>query len=422
MRPSILFLIVLLISGPRSFAGPEIFSLDPEWGPAGTRIALKGKGLTTTTHVGFAVGRTVKPARFKVVSDRELEVIAPEYYRAQAAATVAVFTRNGATVAMPATTQEIRTSVRGNNPNEPGAGFYHVLDGGLVTYAGSVALIEGGGTVERAIAGMQFVKRGGTLVGVDNANGIVFYEQGAIFGPRFARSSIPLTFIRVASISGSPGVGPFVYEHVLNADPGHAPAVPPQIRSIEPRAAAAGDIITVHGRGFARTFLVQCIEKYSGPRQVGFRVISDDTLKVEVPDNVLRPGPQLLIVQSTEGLTVTVPQDSTIRPAMLRHGSNPDGFYWIGPGDIADRMGGASAVFVEGDGLLDRMGGGRIVFVKRGGRVADSGSAPAAFYYEPGAVVPEHLKGRRNAAEVPHIVPSFLPSAFEVLPGPVFRH
>ena len=175
---------------------------------------------------------------------------------------MAVFTRSGTTVAMPATAQTIRTSVRGTNPSEPGASFFHVLDRGILAYAGSVSLIESGGIVERGTTpGMQFVKRGGTLLDFDNPNGIVFHEPGAIFGPAIFRSRLRLTFITVPSVSVSPGVGPFTYERIPRPIPASR-AVPPQIRSIVPRAAAAGDIVTLHGHGFARTTSVLSVERF----------------------------------------------------------------------------------------------------------------------------------------------------------------
>ena len=424
MRPHILPLALALVlaMSPCGFADPEIFSLDPETGPAGTVITLKGKGLELTEHVVFAVGRTVKPARFKVVSDRELEIIAPEYYRPHAAATVAVFTRAGATVAMPATAQTIRDSTRAAISRDLGASFYHVLDGGIVNDATSVSLIESGGIVEHGTrTGMHFVRRGGMLLDFENPNGIVFHEPGAIFGPEIGRSRLRLTFIKVSSVSVSPGVGPFTYERIFPPDPGDAPAAPPQIRSIEPHSASAGDIIILHGHGFGRTTSVLAVEGVNRPRPAGFRVVSDDVLKVEVPDESSSLGPQLLVVLGSEGVTITVPRDRMVRAA-LNNGVTPDHhpFYWLDSGDIAGLDGGVP-VFVKKGGLLTRSGSS-LVFVEHGGRIADgAGGPPIGLYYEPGAVVPQSLKTGRNAREVPQIVLSFLPHALVIIPGPVFR-
>src|SRR5262245_60639904 len=144
---SVLVAAILLAMGRPVLAGPEIYSIEPESGPAGTPIHLSGKGLSSTGRVLFAVGRTIRRAEFKVVSDREIDVLAPEYYRSGAAATVVVFTRQGAAVAMPATVQTVRSPVQGADVAETGESFFHVLDGGILNEAHSVAVIEPGGVV-----------------------------------------------------------------------------------------------------------------------------------------------------------------------------------------------------------------------------------------------------------------------------------
>jgi hypothetical protein len=58
---------------------PEIFSIDPSEGPAGTTVKVTGTGFERTRYVLFAAGRTGQQAKFKVVSDKELEVTAPSY-------------------------------------------------------------------------------------------------------------------------------------------------------------------------------------------------------------------------------------------------------------------------------------------------------------------------------------------------------
>ena len=143
--------------------------MTPESGPAGTPVQLKGRGLATTGRVVFAIDRMLRRARFKVVSDEEIEVLVPECYRPGAAATVAVFTESGAAVAMPATVQTVRSSVQGTNGAEAGETFYHVQSGGVVMSAESVAVIEKGGVVVHSTdAAMHFVKNGGTLLEFDN--------------------------------------------------------------------------------------------------------------------------------------------------------------------------------------------------------------------------------------------------------------
>src|SRR5262245_23762877 len=58
---------------------PEIFSIEPGEGPAGTVVKVIGAGFEHTRYVLFAAGRTGQQAKFKVLSDKQLEVTAPNY-------------------------------------------------------------------------------------------------------------------------------------------------------------------------------------------------------------------------------------------------------------------------------------------------------------------------------------------------------
>ena len=118
----IIWLLVLaagLVAAEPARGDAEIFAITPETGPAGTEVQIKGRGLKGTKHVLFAVGGTAKTARFRVVSDEELRVVTPEYYRPGAAATVAVLGPTGLAVAMPAAVQTIRAGTRGRNGPRP---------------------------------------------------------------------------------------------------------------------------------------------------------------------------------------------------------------------------------------------------------------------------------------------------------------
>ena len=77
----LLGLTASLIVPKMALGGAEIFAITPETGPAGTEVQIKGRELKGTKHVLFAVGGTAKTARFRVISDEELEVVTPEYYR-----------------------------------------------------------------------------------------------------------------------------------------------------------------------------------------------------------------------------------------------------------------------------------------------------------------------------------------------------
>jgi hypothetical protein len=272
-----------------------------------------------------------------------------------------------------------------------------------------------------------------------NVNGIVFYEQGAILGSMLTIPRHPQAerFYRVPRIEASPGVGPFLYQAVPRPDPGETPAVPPWIRSVVPPAGAAGEIITLKGKGFARTTEVRFVRGAGDPHPAGFRIVSDQQLKVEVPDRDLNTGPHLLAVISTEGITITIPRDRTIRPGPMRvfpiHGgaAGPrDAILWVGPGDQAPAPGPGLVIIARG-GRVDQFGPGATYFIQRGGRLGDDeprlgirgprGGRAQAVYYEPGAIVPERLKQAPGSHEVPAIVPSLFNEPFTILPGPLFR-
>src|SRR5262249_36383693 len=163
---------------------------------------------------------------------------------------------------------------------------------------------------------MHLVRRGGALMDFTNPNGIVFYEQGAILGSMLADARQPRAerFYRVPRIAASPGVGPFLYQGAPRPDLEATPAVPPWIRSVVPPAGSAGEVITLQGKGFARTTEVLLIDAQGQARSAGFRIVADQQLKFEVPDLEAITGPQLLAAVSTEGLTVTIPRARTIRP------------------------------------------------------------------------------------------------------------
>jgi hypothetical protein len=431
--------------------GTEIFAITPETGPAGTEVRIKGRELKGTKHVLFAVGGTAKLARFRVLSDDDLEVVTPEYFRPGAAATVAVLGPTGLAVAMPAAVQTIRTITPGTNGNEPGAGFYHVLKGGWVQSAESVALIEKGGVVNKSrTPAILLVKSGGVLMEFSNPNGIVFYERGAVLGPAIfnAHHTPAQRFLPVHSITASPGVGPFIYQGAPRLDAAGISAVPPGIEAVVPAAAGAGDVINLKGRGFARTTEVFFVNQNGQSRSAGFRVVSDRQLKVEVPDKDAITGTQLLVVVTTEGLTVTLPRGGILRPGRMFPGIPgrripQDAILWLGEGDVLADSGVNRLVFIARGGLVGTSQVGATVFVQRDGALAAGRLVSAVpfgmsgvprvgalnlarlggvhVFYEPGAILPEELKHAPLSHETPAIVPSFFNQPFVILPGPLFR-
>ena len=409
-------------------AGPEIFSIAPESGPAGTPIQVTGKGLKTTGRVVFAIGRSVRRARFKVVSDHEIEVLAPECYRSGAAATIAVFTERGVAVAMPPTVQTIQSPIPGANVAEPGESFSHVLSGGVLTSAGSVAVIEKGGVVVRSSEpAMHFVKSEGTLLEYHNPRGVVFYEAAAKLGPGVVKPNqpAPVTLVRVPEITACPGVGPFRYVAPLLPDLSDTPDVPPLIRGFSPPAARAGEIITLAGKGFARTNEVRFLGPTGGSRDAGYRVVSDRELWVEVPDGEATTSPQLVAVVTNEGVAVTVPLNQTVGPPALgplrRRPAQPRAaLVWISSGDIVSSVAGQS-IFISPGGLVTQADQNRHYFVQHEGRLGDSGGTPSTVFFEPDAILPDRLKRGPIGEPARVIVPSPVEQSFVILGAPLVR-
>jgi hypothetical protein len=401
---------------------PEIYSLSPDEGPAGTRIVLKGRHLEATKDVGFAAGWTVRRAGFRVLSDRELEVVAPGYLKDGTAATVAVITDRGMTVGVPPGALTVDGSRAGRHGS---SAFFHVMKGGRVRDARGISLIEAGGVVHqsREVA-MNLVRRGGALEEYENGLGVVFHERGAYLGPNVLNPPSPESRARLVSvreIRPSPGIAPFVFRapEPANGRPSRAP----RIRAIAPATATYGEIITVTGAGFTGTTDVYF---YSGSRagvaRAGFQVVSDQTLKVQVPDeggiprprsSLVRPGPyaartasywppQLLIVVNPLGATVTVPASFTGHP--IREDSSLS--FYAGSGDWAPR---GHKVYYVTAGAVD-VPAATLVFLKDRSRLANPIAADV--FGEPDAVLPDRNRDVMRIRRVRQIEPSPLRQLF----------
>jgi hypothetical protein len=217
--------------------------------------------------------------------------------------------------------------------------------------------------------------------------------------------------------------------------------VPPGIEAVVPPAAGAGDVIDLKGRGFARTTEVLFVNQDGQSRSAGFRVVSDRQLKVEVPDKDVITGTQLVMVVTTEGLTVTLPRGGILRPgrilpALPGRRFPQDAILWLGRGDVLADSGGNHLVFIAPGGQVGTTRRGATFFVQRDGALAVSFGMPGVpeertpsrarppgvhVFYEPGAILPEDLKPAPIGHETPAIVPSFFDRPFVILPGPLFR-
>jgi hypothetical protein len=274
------------------------------------------------------------------------------------------------------------------------------------------------------------VKSGGTLLEFRNRGGIVFYEPAAQLGPGVARPNQPaaVTLVMVPEITACPGVGPFRYVAPLVPDLSEARAVPPLIRGFSPRAGGSGEIITLTGKGFARTNAVLFLGQAGGSRAAGFRVVSDRVLRVEILERETTTGPQLLAVVTSEGVAVTVPRNQTISPAAAaprrrraahqRTAVIRTGLMWINSGEMVNSVP-SESVFISPGGLVTQADQNHNYFVQHDGRLGDSGGNPSSVFFEPSAIVPDRLKRAPIGEMVRVIVPSPVSEAFLVLGAPL---
>ncbi len=298
---------------------PEIFAIDPPEGSAGAVIKVTGSGFDRTKQVLFSAGRTGQQAKFKVVSDTELEVTAPPYFRAGTTATLVVVTPNGATVGMPASVLEVDHNLRSQG-NE--ATFYHVLAGGTLDAPEGIVLVENGGvaTAPTSVA-IAFVKNGGTLLAADRFSGLILAEPRANLqsGPHPWGSTTRV--MKVPQISTSLGIEPFLYYRPESPDTPAASA--PHVRSVSPARVPRGGILSLHGDGFSGTSEVMFIgAQRDKVVNADFRVVSDTQLDVEIPENL--SGNVRLVVVNPKGSTMVATQnDLSSHPGQARHAIDP---------------------------------------------------------------------------------------------------
>jgi hypothetical protein len=298
---------------------PEIFAIDPPEGSAGTVIKVTGSGFDRTRHVLFSARRTGQQAKFKVVSDTELEVTAPPYFRAGTTATLVVVTPNGATVGMPASVLEVDHNLRSRG-NE--ATFYHVLAGGTVDAPEGIVLVENGGVASApASVAIAFVKNGGTLLAADRFPGLIIAEPRANLQTSPHPIGSTTRLLKVPQISTSLGIEPFVYYRPESPDTPATSA--PHVRSVAPARVPGGGILTLHGAGFLGTSEVMFVgSEHDKGVNADFQVVSDTQLDLEIPENL--SGNVRLIVVNPKGATLVVTQsDLSFHPGQPHRTIDP---------------------------------------------------------------------------------------------------
>ena len=405
-----------LIAAPPPKPAPEIFSLVPSEGPAGQAIELKGSGLKPTRHVYFCFGRTVREAKFKAVSDDELQVTAPPFFRSGVAATVVVVTPNGATVGMPASALKVDSILP---RTENAATFYQVMKDGVVTSSQGIVLVEDGGIADAPYsAGVCFVKGGGTLLKMEQLSGIVFHESKVQFRTsRDGRQLNPaIRMIQVPHVTGSPGVDPFIYRRPDGPDA--SAQTSPKVKSVHPDRAPMGTILTFKGSGFLETNDVSVITDRGASRDkpAGFRIDSDNLLEVDLPETTF--GHPILVVTNPKGATVVLSRDHLT--GNTRNGRQIETVVQVVDAtSVVERGGGSRNYFIEKGGLVTETGGSCVFFVKKGGRMSlRGGGGGQTVFYETDADIgrdPQQRGGGHSIHEVESLSMSVLSSPIEVV-------
>ncbi len=409
---------------------PEIFSIDPSKGPAGATVKVTGTGFERTRYVLFAAGRTGQQAKFKVVSDKELEVTAPPYLREGTTATVVVVTANGAAVGVPASVLELDHRQKGGGTT---ATFYHVRNGGtLGASQGVVVVDEGGQATASETSAICFVKNGGTLEHADRFSGLVIHEPGAILqaGPNPYNPATRL--LQVSVISTSPGVEPFLYQRP--AAPATHAETPPEVTSIAPRRVPASGILTLQGTGFSETseVLVLAGESAKNEAVADFQIVSDKELQVQIPEQLL--GDARLVIINPKGATLVIARNDLLtirgpaprgtsrssghdsrRATHARNSANP--VTQVADRAIVKDAGLRGVYFVEQGGRVTHTGGSCVYFVKNGGRVDGSGGRVLVVRELRATISIDGTK--RNAEserEMESVNLSVIPAMFEIVP------
>lgn len=415
-RAAVCVLVALAAMRPASAAelpGPEIYNIQPDEAAAGDVVRITGDHLGETRDVIFCVGATTKRASFEVVSDRDLDVVVPDYFLPGRMATVAVITPRGATVGMPPTVVTVDGSRRQHPQTAP---FYHVLEDGILNAAGGVTLVESRGTLRLATTpGLVLLKKEALLDKYTNPLGLVLFEPGAVFGDLFGHyvmnTDEPLvTRVPVRSISASLGIEPFLFKAPPQAE-GNTTG-PPKIQSIVPPVATYGGVISLRGHGFFGTREVLFSNGLHVPViEAGFQIVSDEELRVVVPDARMPYQWELfIVVVNDEGATVTLPPRSrTLWSFSGSHRENK-AFYWQNENECRKSTGG-NLFWIDADQVVSQTGG--LVFVRNGGRYASSGAGQ--LFYEPDAIVPEQVKKSKSSREVRSLAPSTVPLMFTTL-------
>jgi hypothetical protein len=402
----VLLLGVTIVQKARAADEPPlaVTAIDPSHGPSGTKMKLVGRGFRGTKKVRFVVGQLkTKEAKFRAVSDTELEVHAPEYLTTDLQAAIIVESGAGVTVTVPR--YQLRTI---SNPSSTrGDKFLNVRAGGTSANGGTcVTVIDKDGTVSMTGRATLIAKGGrvdNAFARADRSASFIYAEPGALIADK---ARLDATVFQVPHVYCSPIDELFTYEAVKDesqASYDTQQARAPHISSIKPNDGEGGDIVEIHGTGLSSARSVEFFEsgiqkRHSAP----FRIQSDTVLRVEVPAmwravGHQMPMPALVIVNLPGGIAFTLPR--AVQPKTTPNSTlQGELVTWIGRGGSIS--GGVPIALVDDGGLLTK-GGGTICFVKNGGTIVQRQSLTV--YYEPNAKLDDAVRQSGSIVEVPKI-------------------
>ncbi len=206
---------------------PHITSTDHTAAPVGETITFTGSGFTGTTAVTFFWASTKNAATFSVIDDSTLAVTVPNFTQGFRERFVLIETATGSTVSLAPGSYGDVTEFPGYGPVPQDASPYIVIKAGAVAtslpdFGPYFVYVESGAVLQNIpsefFGGFIFAENGATLDfrGTNFTNSVqrpaVFYSPGTtILGslPPVSGSFGNIPSRQVASLSNSPGVGPF---------------------------------------------------------------------------------------------------------------------------------------------------------------------------------------------------------------------
>ncbi len=368
-------------------AAPVVLSISPDAARPGDVLQVDGSGLKGTREVLFVSGTAIKPAKFKVVKDEQLEVIFPEYYRGAGSASIIVVGTGSVTVAM---SDKMKT-IDANSKHDASAPFLNVVKDGIVDQVHGITVVSEGGIVAKSHASpVCFVKRTGRLAEFHGS--MIFHEPGAILGNEFKSMRTPPQLIPVQQITISPNVEPVVIKSPEKPQP--FAKRPPILMSITPSTAKPGDVVVFQGRDFGPVSNIYFVDTTHGLIEAGFKATSESVLRVEIPQGAMRR--QLLVVVNPAGAAVNISENPTPTPPTLdrqeaqRELTNSSLFLldYVRTGQVRGTGGGSRIVVIDKGATMTSAGGSCVFLVRNGGRLSTKMGGGCIVFHESDATVP----------------------------------